>query len=452
MAAEAVAAVFVPDATATSPEGLTQTPEHGDTEIRPISEHWTQRYADALLNLFGPPLEVLSHGKGVYVWNQDGKRYLDMLGGIAVNALGHAHPDYVAAVSEQVATLGQISNFFTSEPQVRLAERLLEISGAPEGSRVFFANSGTEAIEAAIKLSRRLGPGGLHEGPVAEGQTPRTRVLALANAFHGRTLGALSLTHKAAYREPFSPLPATVEFLAVHGGDPDFDPFAALQEAFSPEAVAARGPVAALFVEPIQGEAGVRPLPEGYLERARELTKAAGALLVVDEIQTGVGRIGAWFAFADSGIIPDVVTLAKGLGGGLPIGAVITFGPEVSSLLSKGQHGTTFGGNPVTTAAALTVLDVIERDGLLENARERGQELRERILALGNPAIAGVRGAGLLLAVELAAPNADEVVRAGMDSGVILNAVNANSIRRAPALIITSADIDAAIDFFATVS
>ena len=428
---------------------MSELQENIVVEPRPNSEHWARRYDDALLNVFGPPQEVLNRGEGVYVWNQDGKRYLDMLGGIAVNALGHAHPDYVAAVSEQVAKLGQISNFFTSQPQVELAEKLLEISGAPAGSRVFFANSGTEANEAALKMSRRLGPGGLAAGPISPGEQPRTRLLALEKAFHGRTMGALALTHKAAYREPFAPHHSDVEFLPVYGDS--VEPLAALEEAFSPAAVAERGPVAALFIEPLQGEAGVRPLPSGYLERARALTTAAGALLVVDEIQTGVGRTGDWFAFQNSGIVPDVVTVAKGLGGGLPIGAVITFGPAVSGLLSKGQHGTTFGGNPITTAAARTVLDVIERNGLLANAQERGAELRSRLLALGDPLIIDVRGAGLLLAVELAAPIADEVVQAGLEAGIILNAVTPSSIRLAPALTITSADLDAAIDFFAAV-
>lgn len=409
------------------------------------SEIWQQRYDDALLALYGEPMGVLAKGDGVYVWDEEGNKYLDLLGGIAVNSLGHAHPDFVRAVTEQAGTLGQISNFLTSEPQIEAAEKLLKAAGAPDGSRVFFTNSGTEAVEAAIKMSRRLGDGGLPAGPVPVGEPHRTRLLALEGAFHGRSLGSLALTHKAAYREPFGPFPGDVEFLPIATTD---DPIGALEEAFSQVAVENRGPVAALFVEPIQGEAGVRPLTEGYLARARELATKAGALLVVDEIQTGIGRTGEWFAYQSAGIMPDVVTVAKGLGGGLPIGAVITFGPQVTALLTKGQHGTTFGGNPITTAAARAVLDVIERDGLLANARERGAELRTQLVGLGNPAIKEVRGAGLLNAVELAAPVAAEVVKLGLENGLILNAVTPSAIRLAPALTITADQLTEAVDFF----
>lgn len=415
------------------------------SDSKPKAAHWQQRYDDALLPLYGVPMGVLAKGDGVYVWDEDGNRYLDLLGGIAVNSIGHAHPDFVKAVTEQVGTLGQISNFLTSKPQIELAEKLLEISGAPAGSRVFFTNSGTEAVEAAIKLSRRLGPGGLADGPTEVGEPHRTRLLALEGAFHGRSLGSLSLTHKAAYREPFDPLPGLVEFLPLTTTS---DPIGALEDAFSAVAVENRGPVAALFVEPIQGEAGIRPLPDGYLARARELTAASGALLVVDEIQTGIGRTGEWFAYQADDVLPDVVTVAKGLGGGLPIGAVITFGPQVTGLLTKGQHGTTFGGNPVTTAAALAVLQIIDREGLLANARDRGAEFRAQLAGLGNPAISTVRGAGLLTAVELAAPVAAEVVQLGLANGLILNAVTPSAIRMAPALNITAAQLADAVEFF----
>ena len=409
------------------------------------SKHWQQRYDDALLPLYGAPMGVLAKGDGVYVWDEDGNKYLDLLGGIAVNAIGHAHPDFVKAVTEQVATLGQTSNFLATKPQIQLAEKLLEITGAPDGSRVFFTNSGTEAVEAAIKLSRRLGPNGLAGGAAPAGEPHRTRLLALEGGFHGRSLGSLSLTHKAAYREPFGPLPGDVEFLPISTTD---DPIGALESAFSQVAVDNRGPVAALFVEPVQGEAGIRPLPDGYLQRARELTQDAGALLVVDEIQTGIGRTGQWFAYQAEGVVPDVVTIAKGLGGGLPIGAIVTFGSQVTGLLTKGQHGTTFGGNPITTAAALAVLDVIEREGLLENARDRGAEFRAAVAELGNPAISGVRGLGLLNAVELAAPVAAEVVQLGLENGLILNAVTPSAIRLAPALTITAEQLAQAVDFF----
>ncbi|HET8615114.1 MAG TPA: acetylornithine transaminase, partial [Actinomycetales bacterium] len=268
------------------------------------SSHWQERYAHALLGVYGTPQRVLVRGEGAYVWDADGRRYLDLLGGIATNALGHAHPTLVGAVTAQLSTLGHVSNFFATPPQVALAERLLALIEAPDGSRVFFANSGGEANEAAFKLARRTG---------------RPRILALEGAFHGRSMGALALTYKPAYREPFEPLPGGVEHLPF--GDVD-----ALEAAVD-------GSVAAVILEPIQGEAGVRPLPEGYLARARALTAEHGALLVLDEVQTGIGRTGAWFAHTRHGVVPDVVTLAKGLGGGLPIGAVVAFGHRTAELL-----------------------------------------------------------------------------------------------------------------------
>ena len=267
-------------------------------------QHWTERYSSAVMDTFGPPQRVLVRGEGCYVWDADGQRYLDLLGGIAVNALGHAHPTLTAAVSAQLGTIGHISNFFASPTQIALAERLIGLTGAPTGSRVFFANSGTEANEAAFKMARRNNDSGR-----------RTRILALEGSFHGRTLGALAMTSKAAYREPFAPLPAGVEFLPF--GDTD-----ALEAAF-----ADGDTVAALMIEPIQGEVGVRAMPPGYLAKARELTAAHGALLILDEVQSGMGRTGAWLAShrpeIGGGITPDVVTLAKALGGGIPVGAVV---------------------------------------------------------------------------------------------------------------------------------
>ncbi len=319
------------------------------------------------MDTFGPPQRVLVRGEGAYVWDADGKRYLDLLAGIAVNALGHAHPTLTAAISAQLGTLGHVSNFFGTPTQIALAERLLGLCRAPEGSRVFFTNSGTEANEAVVKMARRTG---------------RPRILALEGAFHGRTMGALALTAKAAYREPFEPLPGGVEFLPF--GDVD-----ALEAALADD-------VAALVVEPIQGEAGVRPLPPGYLARARELTAAHGTLLVLDEVQTGMGRTGAWLAHhhphIGGGITPDVVTLAKGLGGGFPVGAVVAYGERAATLLGRGQHGTTFGGNPVAAAAALATIGVIERDGLLAHVSAIGRRLRDGDRRGGPPA--GRRGPG----------------------------------------------------------
>lgn len=392
-----------------------------------MSTTWTERYAGALMNTFGAPQRVLVRGEGAYVWDADGNRYLDLLGGIAVNALGHAHPRLVAAVTEQLATLGHVSNFFATPPQVELAETLLRIvepGGAPAGSRVFLSNSGTEANEAALKLVRR------------HGGAARPRILALEGAFHGRTLGALGLTHKAAYREPFAPLPTTAEFLP-------FGDLAALEDAMGDD-------VAALVLEPIQGEAGVRPLPEGYLARARELTAAAGALLVLDEVQSGLGRTGTWMAHhlphIGGGVVPDVVTLAKGLGGGIPIGATIALGTHAAGLLGPGQHGTTFGGNPVAAAAALAVIAVIEDEGLLAHVTELGEYLRGKAAGLGHHALVGVRGAGLLIAVQTRGPLAKDLAALLLEAGFIVNPVREDAIRLAPPLVLTAEQADSFLE------
>jgi len=398
---------------------LTSTPA---ALTRPDSgAHWAQRYAEAIMDTFGPPQRVLVRGEGCYVWDADGKRYLDLLAGIAVNALGHAHPTLTAAISAQLGTLGHVSNFFGSPTQIALAERLISLAQAPEGSRVFFANSGTEANEAAFKMARRTG---------------RSRVLALEGSFHGRTMGALALTHKPAYRAPFEPLPGGVEFVPF--GDID-----ALEAALDDD-------VAALFVEPIQGESGIRPLPPGYLARARELTTAHGALLVLDEVQTGMGRTGAWLAHQHphlgGGIRPDVVTLAKGLGGGFPMGALVAYGEQAAGLLGRGQHGSTFGGNPVAAAAALTTIGVIERDGLLAHATEIGGQLKAQIAATDHPLVSGVRGLGLLLAIELNEPVAAALAARALDAGFIVNPVRPTTLRLAPPLILTR---EQAADFVA---
>ncbi|MET1035815.1 MAG: acetylornithine transaminase [Arthrobacter sp.] len=380
-----------------------------------------ERYNRSLMGVFGTPQRVLVRGSGCTVWDADGKEYLDLLAGIAVNALGHAHPFVTSVVSSQLATLGHVSNFFTSPTQIALAERLLALSGAPAGSRVFFANSGAEANEAAFKLARR------NAAPAAGGK-PRTRIVALENAFHGRTMGALALTWKAAYREPFEPLPGGVEWVAA--GDAD-----ALRAAVDET-------VAAVFIEPVQGEAGVRGHPEGYLRAAREITSDAGALLVFDEVQTGVGRTGTWFA--SEGVLPDAMTLAKGLGGGFPIGALIAFGEDVSTLLAAGQHGTTFGGNPVATAAALATLHTIESQGLLEHARRAGAAVAAALGALDF--VTGVRAHGLLVGFDLAAEIAPAVVRHALDAGFIVNATGPGTVRLAPPLIVTEAQLLGFVD------
>jgi acetylornithine/N-succinyldiaminopimelate aminotransferase len=376
------------------------------------NEMLLDRYAHSLMGVYGRPKAVLTHGQGCYVWDADGNRYLDLLAGIAVNALGHGHPAVVEALCRQAASLIHVSNFFATAPQIELAERLLTVAGAPAGSAVFFANSGTEAIEAAIKLSRRTG---------------RTGLVAAEAAFHGRTTGALALTHKQAYREPFQPLIPSVTHVPLNDE-------AALRAAVNLE-------VAALFLEPLQGEAGVVTADPGYLQLARELTSASGALLIIDEVQTGVGRTGTWFAFQQAGIVPDAMTVAKGLGAGVPIGALVTFGPGVSGLLTAGQHGTTFGGNPLAASVGLAVLDTIEAQGLLAHATSVGNHLVDSVAALGHPLIRGVRGAGLLRAIELTADVATVAADRALAAGFIINAPTPRVLRLAPPLIVTTAQI-----------
>lgn len=385
-------------------------------------DDYQQRYAASLMNTFGPPKLVLTRGEGAHVWDTDGKEYVDLLGGIAVNALGHGHPALVEAVTGQLRTLGHVSNFFTSAPQVELAEKLLELLGVGAGGgKVFFTNSGTEANEAAFKLTRRTG---------------RTRVVVAEGAFHGRTMGALALTSKEAYRAPFEPLPGDVTFVPY--GDAD-----ALAAAVSDE-------TAAILLEPVQGEAGVVVPPEGYLAAARAVADDHGALLWFDEVQSGMGRTGEWFAFQGSSVVeegaqrpsrnhvrPDVVTLAKGLGGGFPIGACVGLG-DAGTLLQPGNHGTTFGGNPVACAAALAVIATIEAEGLLEHVTVLGQKIRDGLAA--DPRVTEVRGEGLLIGLDLAADVSGEVVTAAQRAGFILNAPTPRRIRLAPPLVLTTDD------------
>ncbi len=378
---------------------------------------WLSRYSSSLMGVFGTPQRVLVRGAGCLVWDADGKEYLDLLGGIAVNALGHAHPFVTSVIASQLATLGHVSNFFTSPTQIALAEKLLALAKAPAGSKVFFANSGTEAVEAAFKLARRN---------TGTADAPRTKVVALDGAFHGRTMGALALTAKEAYRAPFEPLPGGVVHIP-------FGDLEALRAAVDHS-------TAAVFLEPIQGEAGVRPLSAEYLQAARRLTTDAGALLILDEVQTGVGRTGTWLASEDAGIVPDAITLAKGLGGGFPIGALLTMGEKPSALLSAGQHGTTFGGNPVATAAALATLHAIENQHVLANVNTVGEHLRAGLAAV--PGVTGVRGRGLLIGFDLDADVAPAVVQAGLDAGFIVNAPGPHTIRLAPPLVLTTAQAE----------
>ncbi|MET9400989.1 acetylornithine transaminase [Kitasatospora sp. NPDC002965] len=376
------------------------------------NEQLTERWQHAFTDNYGTPRIPLVRGEGSKLWDADGKEYTDLLGGIAVNVLGTAHPAIVAAVGRQIATLGHISNLFMAEPTISLAERLLALDG--RAGRVFFCNSGAEANEAAFKIGRRTG---------------RTHVVALEGGFHGRTMGALALTGQPAKQEPFRPLPGDVTHVPF--GDVE-----ALRAAVTTE-------TAAVFLEPIQGENGAVPLPDGYLAAAREITRATGTLLVLDEIQTGIGRTGHWYAHqAFEGVEPDVVTLAKGLGGGLPVGAVLAFG-EAADLLTPGQHGTTFGGNPVVAAAALAVLDTIESEGLLEHVRKIGDRLRHGVEAIGDPLVSHVRGAGLLLGIVLTEPVAGAIQAGLQEAGFLVNAAVPDAIRLAPPLVLTEEEADA---------
>jgi acetylornithine/N-succinyldiaminopimelate aminotransferase len=364
---------------------------------------------------YGTPKLSLVRGEGAKVWDADGVEYTDFVGGIAVNALGHAHPAVVEAVSRQIASLGHVSNLYVSEPPVALAERLIQLFGRP--GRVFFCHSGAEANEAAFKIGRLTG---------------RKHMVATHGGFHGRTMGSLALTGQPGKQEPFLPLPGDVTH--VEYGDAE-----ALRAVVTEE-------TALVIIEPIQGENGVVVPPKGYLEAAREITRATGTLLVLDEVQTGIGRTGHWFEHqAHQGVEPDLVTLAKGLGGGLPIGATIAFG-EAAELLKPGQHGTTFGGNPVACAAGLAVLDTLAAGGTLDEVKRLGEKLRDGIESLGHPLVSHVRGAGLLLGIVLTEPLAPQAQQAAQSAGFLVNAPAPDVVRLMPPLVIGEAEVDAFLE------
>ncbi|MFE0104226.1 acetylornithine transaminase [Streptomyces sp. NPDC059009] len=371
----------------------------------------TQRWQGALMDNYGTPRLPLIRGEGTRLWDADGKEYLDFVGGIAVNALGHAHSAVVRAVSDQVATLGHVSNLFVAEPPVALAERLLQLFG--RAGRVYFCNSGAEANEGAFKIGRLTG---------------RSHMVATQGGFHGRTMGALALTGQPGKQEPFLPLPGDVTHVPY--GDVE-----ALRAAVTTD-------TALVVIEPIQGENGVVVPPPGYLRAAREITAATGTLLVLDEVQTGIGRTGHWFAYqAEEGVTPDVVTLAKGLGGGLPLGATVAFG-AAAELLGPGQHGTTFGGNPVVCAAGLAVVETIAEESLLENVKAQSEKLRTGIESLGHPLVGHVRGAGLLLGIVLTEPLAPQVQQAAQDAGLLVNAPAPDVVRLMPPLNLRDDEVD----------
>ncbi|MEL4162880.1 acetylornithine transaminase [Corynebacterium bovis] len=372
----------------------------------PTTGTWRDRWAGALMDTYGTPAVELVSGRGARVTDSDGREYIDLLAGIAVNALGHAHPAVVDAVSRQVATLGQVSNVFAHPQVISLAERIKEIVGEDD-ARVFFCNSGAEANEAAFKLARLTG---------------RPRIIAAENGFHGRTMGSLALTGQPAKRAPFEPLPAGVEFVPYG----DIDALRALAD----------DSTAAVILESIQGETGVVPPPPRYLARVRELCDAHGILMIVDEVQAGMGRTGRWFGYQEDGIVPDVVTMAKGLGGGLPLGACVAM-PR-ADLFTPGGHGTTFGGNPVSCAAGLAVVDTIRREGLLDHARRMGDLFREGLE--GHDAVREVRGRGLMLGVVLREPAAPGSLDP-LSRGLILNQPAPDVLRIVPPLTITDQDV-----------
>ena len=374
------------------------------------------RYGAAMMLTYGVPPVALARGQGCTLWDVDGNSYLDLIGGIAVSALGHAHPALIEAVSKQVGLLAHTSNLFLHERQVELAERLIGLLGTD--GRVFLANSGTEANEAALKLVRRA------QGP------QRPVIVAAEHGFHGRTMGSLSLTGKDSIRVPFGPFGVTTRFVPY--GDA-----AALAEAVGSDC-------AAVFLEPTLGEGGVVPAPDGYLKAARAACDQAGALLVLDEIQSGIGRTGDWFAHQREGVLPDVLTLAKGLGGGLPVGACIGIG-RYGSVLGRGDHGSTFGGNPIACAAALAVLDTIEKDGLLANVSQVGAHLAAGIEGIRHPLVSGVRGSGLWLAIALNGVAATAVAATAQRAGFLVNAVQPDAVRLAPPLILSAAEADSFI-------
>jgi len=376
------------------------------------NQELTARWQGSLMNNYGTPRLPLVRGAGAKLWDADGNEYLDFVGGIAVNALGHAHPAIVEAVSTQIASLGHVSNLFVAEPPVALAERLLTRFG--RDGKVFFCNSGAEANEGAFKIGRLTG---------------RTHMVATTGGFHGRTMGALALTGQPGKQDGFHPLP----------GDVTHVPYGDAQAL----AAAVTDDTALVVIEPVQGENGVVVPPAGYLKAARAITAATGALLVLDEVQTGIGRTGHWFEYqAHEGVLPDVVTLAKGLGGGLPLGATVAFG-RAADFLQPGQHGTTFGGNPVACAAGIAVLDTIENEGLLENVKAQSEKLRDGIEGLGHPLIDYVRGAGLLLGIVLTGPYAAQVQQTAQDAGFLVNAPAADVVRLMPPLNLRDEEVAA---------
>ena len=379
------------------------------------SKKSVSNWSDVMQNNYGVPAITLTSGKGIFVTDENGKKYLDFLGGIATNALGHAHPAIVKAVSKQIATLGHVSNLYAHPTGLQLAQKLIDMTG-DSTARIFFCNSGAEANEAALKLSRKTG---------------RSRIVATVDAFHGRTMGALSLTGQPSKRNPFKPLIKNIKHVT-------FGDITQMRKAVNAK-------TAMVIVEPIMGEAGVIVPPLGYLKKLRDLCNERGVLLVFDCVQTGMGRTGTWFGYEDEKIRPDVITLAKGLGGGLPLGAMIALGSNAPQF-SPGEHGTTFGGNPVAAAAGLAAIGVIEKSRLMTSAKSFEKRLKIKLAAVRG--VTEVRGRGLLIGIGLNGDYAKDLAGLLSDRGILVNAPNSDTIRIAPPMIVTKIQIDKFITVF----
>lgn len=387
-------------------------------ETTTVSQTLAQKWSAVMMNNYGVPAIAISHGRGSRVWDVDGKEYLDLIAGIATSTLGHANPDIQAAVNSQLAKITHTSNLFLHEPGIDLAAKLVELVGQP--AKVFFSQDGATANEAAIKLSRR-------HGWRADPTGGKLEIVAAHGSFHGRTMGALAITGSSPKRDPFLPMLEPVSFVP-------FGDIAALEAAVTDR-------TAAVFLEPVLGEGGVIPAPDGYLAAARTIATTHNALLVIDEVQSGIGRAGEWFVSLSQGVTPDIITLAKGLAGGLPLGACIGIG-AVGNLFVPGNHGSTFGGNPVSCAAALAVLGVIERDDVLASVRSVGNHWVDRFTQISHPNLVGVRGSGLWLALQLSGIDAPGVQQAAAARGFLVNAVSPDAIRLAPPLILSIAEAD----------
>lgn len=388
-----------------------------EVALDPLAQELMSLESDVILQTYKRLPLVIASGQGVFLYDTAGKEYIDFVAGIAVDTLGHSHPEWVRALTEQASKLVHTSNIVFTEPGIRLAKKLVDLSGM---DRVFFCNSGTEAVEASIKIARKWGK--------KKRGDECYKVISFERGFHGRTFGALSATSSAKYQDPFKPLVPGFTILAIHDHE-------ALRAALD-------GSVCAIIIEPVQGEGGVWPTDPQCLKALRKLCDEKEVLLIADEIQTGIGRTGTWFAYQQAEILPDLVPLAKGLGGGFPIGACLARG-EAATALEAGDHGSTFAGSPLATATASSVINVIEKEALLEQVKVNGEFLKNKLQELCDkyPDLDHVRGLGLIQALELKKPDARKLVAAGLPEGVLLNATSDTTLRFVPPLIITKDQI-----------